>query len=147
MRRELHEPRRDAIQRQDLVDAVDVYVEDIAFSLDDLVLRRALIDGRTSIQGLSSSLALSISVTEALVIAMRDKKLIEFGGMVGRDYVISLTEAGRNLATERMQACTYAGTSPVPLTPASSRIPGPEGGRCTEILPGDGRKPVSGSSA
>jgi hypothetical protein len=83
--------------------------------LDDVVLRRALLDGRTSIQRLSSSLALSISVTEALVIALRDKKLIEFGGMVGRDYVISLTEAGRALANERMQACTYAGTAPVPL--------------------------------
>ena len=54
-------------------------------------------------------------MTEALVHALRDKKLIEFGGMVGRDYVISLTEAGRALANERMQACTYAGTAPVPL--------------------------------
>ncbi|HEX7096256.1 MAG TPA: hypothetical protein VF183_10260 [Acidimicrobiales bacterium] len=83
--------------------------------LDDLVLRRALLDGRTSIQGLSNALALSISVTEALVSELRDKKLIEFGGMVGRDYVITLTEAGRTLANERMQASTYAGTAPIPL--------------------------------
>jgi predicted ATPase with chaperone activity len=83
--------------------------------LDDLVLRRALLDGRTSIQGLSTSLALSISLTEGLVHALRDKKLIEFGGMVGRDFVISLTDAGRALAAERMQACTYAGTAPIPL--------------------------------
>jgi predicted ATPase with chaperone activity len=83
--------------------------------LDDLVLRRTLLDGRTSIQGLSASLALSISLTESLVTALRDKKLIEFGGMVGRDYVISLTDAGRALGTERMQACTYAGTAPIPL--------------------------------
>ena len=83
--------------------------------LDDLVLRRALLDGRTSIQGLSASLALSISVTEALVHELRDKKLLEFGGMVGRDYVISLTEAGRQIASDRMAACTYAGTLPVSL--------------------------------
>jgi predicted ATPase with chaperone activity len=83
--------------------------------LDDLVLRRTLIDGRTSIQGLSSTLSLSIGVTESLVHELRDKKLIEFGGMVGRDFVISLTEAGRLLATERTQACNYAGTVPVPL--------------------------------
>mgnify|MGYP001239011925 CR=1 FL=1 len=83
--------------------------------LDDLVLRRALLDGRTSIQGLSQALALSIGVTETLVVGLRDKKLIEFGGMVGRDYVITLTDAGRALATERMQACTYAGTAPIPL--------------------------------
>jgi predicted ATPase with chaperone activity len=83
--------------------------------LDDLVLRRALLDGRTSIQGLSTSLALSISLTEGLVHTLRDKKLIEFGGMVGRDFVITLTDAGRALANERMQACTYAGTAPIPL--------------------------------
>ena len=62
--------------------------------LDDLVLRRTLLDGRTSIQGLSATLALSISLTETLVHALRDKKLIEFGGMVGRDFVITLTDAG-----------------------------------------------------
>jgi predicted ATPase with chaperone activity len=83
--------------------------------LDDLVLRRTLIDGRTSIQGLSAALSLSISVTESLVHELRDKKLIEFGGMVGRDFVISLTEAGRSLGSERMQACNYTGTVPVPL--------------------------------
>ncbi len=83
--------------------------------LVDLVLRRTLIDGRTSISRLSSALCLSHSVAEQFVTELREKKLVEFEGMVGRDYVIVLTEAGKLLAGERMQACAYAGVAPVPL--------------------------------
>jgi predicted ATPase with chaperone activity len=90
--------------------------------LDDLVLRRTLIDGRTSIQQLSAALSIGIGVTEMLITQMRDNKLIEFGGMVGRDYVITLTDAGRSLATERMQACGYSGTAPIPLAQYSAVV-------------------------
>jgi hypothetical protein len=54
-------------------------------------------------------------VAEAFVTDLREKKLVEFEGMVGRDYVIVLTDAGKALANERMQACAYAGVAPVPL--------------------------------
>jgi hypothetical protein len=81
----------------------------------DLVLRRTMADGRTSIARLSGSLCLSHSLTESVVIILREKKLVEFEGMVGRDYVIVLTDAGKALASERAQACAYAGVAPVPL--------------------------------
>ncbi len=83
--------------------------------LIDLVLRRTLVDGRTSISRLSAALCLNHSLTESLVTQLREKKLVEFEGMIGRDYVIVLTDAGKLLATERMQACAYAGVAPVPL--------------------------------
>ena len=83
--------------------------------LVDLVLRRTLIDGRTSIARLSAGLCINHSLTESFVVSLREKKLVEFEGMVGRDYVIVLTEAGKSLAAERMQACAYAGVAPVPL--------------------------------
>ena len=84
--------------------------------LVDLVLRRTLLDGRTSITRLSASLCLNHSLTETFVMNLREMKLVEFEGMVGRDYVIVLTDAGKSLASERMQACAYAGVAPVPLS-------------------------------
>ena len=81
----------------------------------DLVLRRTLVDGRTSIARLSAALCLNHRLTESFVVSLREKKLVEIEGMVGRDYVIVLTEAGKSLAAERMQACAYSGVAPVPL--------------------------------
>lgn len=81
----------------------------------DLVLRRTMADGRTSIGRLSASLCLNHSLAESVVMILREKKLVEFEGMVGRDYVIVLTDAGKALASERAQNCAYAGVLPVPL--------------------------------
>ena len=81
----------------------------------DLVLRRVLIDGRTSIARLSQGLSLTPPLVEALIVDLRDKKLVEFEGMVGRDYVVVLTSAGQTAAVDRTRACAYAGAAPVPL--------------------------------
>ncbi len=83
--------------------------------LTDLILRRMLSDGRTSLHRLSEGLALAHTIIEPLVTQLRDLSLLELDGMDGRDWKVSLTQAGKTQATDRMRQCTYAGVAPVSL--------------------------------
>ncbi len=83
--------------------------------MEDLVLRRAVLEGRTPMTTLADRLHISINVVEALLNDMRHRKLIEYDGMEGRAYLISVTEAGRTLSAQRSRECRYAGPMPVSL--------------------------------
>ncbi len=83
--------------------------------MEDLLLRRAVLEGRTPMTTLADRLHISINVVEALLNEMRQRKLIEYDGMEGRAYLISVTEAGRALSTQRSQESRYAGPMPVSL--------------------------------
>ncbi len=81
----------------------------------DLVLRRCAMEGRTTVSGLSTALALGPALIDKMVQEMREKKEIEVLGMVGRDYTIGLTDLGQRHAHDRMEQCRYAGAAPVSL--------------------------------
>lgn len=81
----------------------------------DLMLRRLLLEGYSTLQGLSERLKLSISVIDVVFRHMRQQQLVEIKGMVGNDYSFSLSGAGRALAAERFQITQYAGACPVTL--------------------------------
>jgi len=83
--------------------------------MEDLLLRRAVLEGRTPMTTLADRLHISINVVEALLNEMRQRKLIEYDGMEGRAYLISVTEAGRALSSQRSQESRYAGPMPVSL--------------------------------
>ncbi|MBK9166408.1 MAG: AAA family ATPase [Bryobacterales bacterium] len=83
--------------------------------LVDLLVRRLSLDGTNNLVGLSNSLKLSIPVVDQLFRILRQQQLVEVKGMMGNDYSISLSGAGRQLATERFQLCQYAGPAPVSL--------------------------------
>ncbi len=83
--------------------------------IEDLVLRRALLDGRTSIVRLAKSLALSVSLMERVVEGMRHQQYLEVQGSDGRDLVLTLSALGKTQATERMALCRYVGPAPVNL--------------------------------
>jgi len=83
--------------------------------MEDLLLRRAVLEGRTPMTTLADRLHVSINVVEALLNEMRQRKLIEYDGMEGRAYLISVTEAGRALSSQRSQESRYAGPMPVSL--------------------------------
>jgi DNA-binding MarR family transcriptional regulator len=83
--------------------------------MEDLLLRRAVLEGRTPMTTLADKLHISINVVESLCNELRHRKLIEYDGMEGRAYLISVTEAGRTLATQRSRECRYAGPMPVSL--------------------------------
>ncbi len=82
----------------------------------DLTLRRALYEGRTSTLRLSTALGLSLPVMTKIVEELRDLRHIEVLGIDQYDYQLELTGQGREVATERMGLCRYAGTAPVGLT-------------------------------
>ncbi len=83
--------------------------------MEDLVIRRVMLDGRVAMTLLAESLHISINVVEPLLLAMRDRKLIEFDGMDGRAYVVACTEAGKAFAVDRSRECRYTGPMPVSL--------------------------------
>jgi hypothetical protein len=81
----------------------------------DLVLRRMLIEGYSSLQGLSRSLRLSVPIIDLVFKHMRSQQLVEIKGMQGNDYNFTLSAAGKQLAGERFQVSQYAGACPVSL--------------------------------
>jgi predicted ATPase with chaperone activity len=81
----------------------------------DLVLRRLLIEGYSSLASLSRALCISIPVVDAAFKHMRSQQLVEIKGMTGNDYRFILSAAGKQLAGERFQVSQYAGACPVGL--------------------------------
>jgi hypothetical protein len=84
--------------------------------LVELILRRVLLDGRSSMTRIAQTLSLPLSLIETTVRWLReDKKYLDFESMVGLDWVIGLTELGRALANDSAKRMSYAGTAPVSL--------------------------------
>ncbi len=83
--------------------------------MEDLVLRRAVAEGRTPMTTIAEKLHVSINVVESLLNDLRHRKLIEYDGMEGRAYMIAVTEAGREMSIQRSRECRYSGPMPVPL--------------------------------
>lgn len=81
----------------------------------DLVLRRLLLDGFSSLQGLSASLRLAVPIIDTAFQNLRKQRLLEVKGMIGNDYQFVLSQAGKELATDRFQISQYAGAAPVCL--------------------------------
>jgi hypothetical protein len=81
----------------------------------DLVLREALVSGRTSTVLLSEKLALSPLLMTTVVDELRELRYLEVQGLEGRDYLLSPTDAGRRTASDRMELCRYVGAAPVSL--------------------------------
>jgi hypothetical protein len=81
----------------------------------DLMLRRMVIEGYSSLAGLSRSLMISIPIVDTVFKHMRQQQLVEIKGMAGNDYQFTLSVAGKQLASERFQVSQYAGACPVSL--------------------------------
>jgi hypothetical protein len=81
----------------------------------DLMLRRLVLEGYSSLQSLSKTLRLSVPVIDVVFHQMRQQQLIEVKGMSGNDYNFLLSAAGRSLALDRFQITQYAGAAPVSL--------------------------------
>jgi hypothetical protein len=81
----------------------------------DLVLRRLLLEGFSTLGSLSASLRLSLPIVDAVFRQLRQQQLLEVKGMIGNDYQFILTSAGKQLASDRFQISQYAGACPVSL--------------------------------
>lgn len=81
----------------------------------DLVLRRLMLEGSSTLTALAGKLRVSIPVVDSMFRYMRSQQMVEVKGMVGNDYHFTLSGAGKSLASERFQISQYAGAAPVPL--------------------------------
>src|SRR6266851_8055163 len=81
----------------------------------DLILRRLSMDGTSNLHNLSSALKLPLTVVDPVFRSMRQQQLCEVKGMAGNDYTVTLSGAGRALASDRFRICRYAGAAPVSL--------------------------------
>ena len=81
----------------------------------DLMLRRMLMEGFSNLQRLSNCLKLSMPVIDTCFRHMRQQQLVEVKGMIGNDYQFTLSQAGKQMASERFQVNQYAGPAPVSL--------------------------------
>jgi len=98
--------------------AVPETLEDLGLSqsfVTDLVLRRLLLEGFSSLTSLSHTLKLSISIIDIVFKHLRAQQLIEVKGMIGNDYSFVLSQAGRQLASDRFAIVQYASAAPVSL--------------------------------
>ncbi|MEM9656118.1 MAG: AAA family ATPase [Actinomycetota bacterium] len=82
---------------------------------EDLFMRRVMAELLTTISRAADATAVSHAVGDHLAESLRQKNLIEYHGVEGRDYRVSLTEAGQKLTTERMRAGRHVAPMPVPL--------------------------------
>ncbi len=81
----------------------------------DLMLRRILLEGYSTLMGLSRALRVSFPIVDTVFRQMRQQQLIEVKGMLGNDYQFILSQAGKQLASDRFQISQYAGAAPVSL--------------------------------
>jgi len=81
----------------------------------DLILRHLHLDGMTSLEVTSRTIKVSIPILDLLFRELRQQHLVEVKGSVGEDYAFILTNAGRDLATERFRICRYVGPAPVSI--------------------------------
>ena len=119
------EPLFDPTKYGDLDISPPRRVEDLgipAALVHDLVLRQALVEGRTSTVRLSEKLALSPVLMNTVVEELRELRYLEVQGLEGRDYLLTTTQAGKEQATDRMQLSRYTGPAPVSLEAYTSVV-------------------------
>ncbi len=88
----------------------------------DILLRRVHRDGISSLQSLSQSLKLSFSIVSGVFQKLRSQQLFDISGLEGNNYFFSLTNAGRELAENRLRLSRYSGPAPVSLEAYSSAV-------------------------
>ena len=98
----------------------------------DLILRRILFDGRTLLSRMSQTLGLTGQLTESIVRYLReDKKYVDFESMVGRDWLVGLTEIGKEARQRQHRADQLRRNRPCQLESLSAR-------RCCADAPAGG---------
>ena len=93
-------------------------IEDLGITpslIEDIILQRLVMDGRSSVTRMAQATALSVGVVDSTVDGLRQRLLLEIQGMDGRDYILAPTEKGKTEAANRAAALLYAGAAPVSL--------------------------------
>ncbi|MFW2382307.1 MAG: AAA family ATPase [Acidimicrobiales bacterium] len=94
-------------------------VEDLGIPpsmIEDLFCRRVLNARRTTIRAAAAEIGLSLNVATGVAEDLRGRNVLEFHGLDGRDYMIGLTDQGRQTTVDSMRESSYSDTLPVPLS-------------------------------
>ncbi len=83
--------------------------------LVDLMLKMILLQGETTVGWLGRQMKVNGAIANTVFSHLRKEQYVEVKGMVGNDYMLSLSAAGRKLAQDRYQISQYVGAAPVPL--------------------------------
>ena len=83
--------------------------------VEDIILQRLVLEGRSSVSVMAKATGLSVGIVDGVVDGLKQRVLLEFQGMNGRDYIIAPTDKGKAEAISRAQATSYAGYAPVSL--------------------------------
>lgn len=83
--------------------------------IEDLFMRRLVLERTSTVTGVSRALGISMGIGRDIADELRDRRLIEYQGLEGRDYRAALTEQGNRVALDRMHTTTYAAIAPVSL--------------------------------
>ena len=81
--------------------------------IEDLILRYLYNKGAGSTSKLSDELKLPFPIIDSVFQQMRNRKLFEVTGLEGNNYLFTLSETGREQASNRLQICNYSGPAPV----------------------------------
>lgn len=106
-----HEDRRSVPRPAKNVDELDIPLG----LVEDIFMRRLLGQKHSSTSEMAADLALSLAVIHDVADRLRDKNLLEYLGLDGRDYRFTLTESGHRATNERFKVSMYAGQVPVSL--------------------------------
>ncbi|MCC6858619.1 MAG: AAA family ATPase, partial [Bryobacterales bacterium] len=79
------------------------------------IVRRAYMEGTSTIFGLCQSLKLPHRVVEQVFRSLRQQQILDVKGIMGEDYSFTLTNAGHRLAVNRRRISHYAGPAPVSI--------------------------------
>lgn len=83
--------------------------------VEDILLRVLIAEGRPTMVRIAERMHCSVGMIETIAMSLRDRHLLEYEGLQGRTYLLSITDAGRNYSRTRSEECRYAGPIPVPL--------------------------------
>jgi len=84
-------------------------------TLVNLALKMTMLEGEMRLSKLAERMRVHPAVTAQIFQYLRKEQYVEVKGMVGNDYVLTLTQAGRATAQDRYRISQYVGPAPVTL--------------------------------
>ncbi len=84
--------------------------------VEDYFMRRLFNLRSATITTIAQSLAIASPVGNKIAENLREKKLLEYQGLEGRDYLVTLTERGYAVTAERMKYSKHVGEIPITLS-------------------------------
>ena len=84
-------------------------------SIEELITKYLMAKGESSIRDIAKQIAVPIELGEKIITSMKNEQLLGYIGQAAlNDYIVKLTELGRERGRRYSDFCTYFGAAPVP---------------------------------